>query len=284
MAGRNYERLDIYKFGEHLLLTEDLDPVYVALKDLGLDDGQLRRWLLAYWCFYSAGFASWASSMTGEQYWSAMFTAAKNVDPAPTGGRWPRGHERRHFRGDAALKAVGALRERYGQRPEAMVDYCAEGAPCFHTVMDRVREHVLFGPWIAFKVADMTDRVIGEHVDFTEKAVFMFKDPYKSAILLWRQTCNLPENAKPIDDKAVVHQVAQHVEKHFASYNAPPFYDRPVNLQEVETILCKWKSHMNGHYPLFNDIRDIRDGLMPWADHSDTAASFLKCMPEEVAP
>ena len=54
-----------------------------------------------------------------------------------------------------------------------------------------------------------------------------------------------------------------------------------MNIQEVETVLCKWKSHMNGHYPLWNDIHDVNTGLEPWAGRCSAARAFLAHMPKE---
>ena len=125
----------------------------------------------------------------------------------------------------------------------------------------------------------MVDRVIGAHVDFTHAAVFMFKDPVMAALMVWRNYHGLPDNARPKDRNAVIHEVVDHLTPMFQEFKAPPLYDRPVGLQEVETVLCKWKSHMNGHYPLFNDIIEIREGVEPWVDHSPLAAEFLGGMP-----
>ena len=33
----------------------------------------------------------------------------------------------------------------------------------------------------------------------------------------------------------------------FRDLPAPPGWDRPVALNEIETVLCKWKAHINGH-------------------------------------
>ena len=52
--------------------------------------------------------------------------------------------------------------------------------------------------------------------------------------------------------------------KALGTYQAPPQMDRPINIQEVETILCKWKSHLNGHYPTGNDIAEVRHGLVKY--------------------
>ena len=53
-----------------------------------------------------------------------------------------------------------------------------------------------------------------------------------------------------------------------------------MNVQEVETILCKWKSHMGGHYPLGNDLHEIREGMTPWTENCFTAWTFLHFFPK----
>lgn len=283
---RDYDRLDIVRFGAHLLETGDLDPVYIALDRMEMDQPQLHRWLLAYWCLYHCGAASWLSEQKESRFWEALHDAAHNQVPAPTGGRWPRGHERRHFRGAQGIAAVRDLRDRYGAQPEQMVSYVMSGdygetirAP-FSLVAERAKEHRGFGDWMAFKICDMADRVLGYDVDFSEADVFMFKDPKEAAIRLWRHHNNFSEEIKPRDEMAVIRLVVAWLQERLGHHMAPPRRDRRVNLQELETVLCKWKSHMNGHYPLFNDIDEIRAGLLPWSLHSDTARAMLHAMPQ----
>jgi hypothetical protein len=215
----------------------------------------------------------------GNHYWTAMMTAAINETPSPTGDRWPRGRERRHFRGKQGINAMSDLEYRYKTHPEYMVENIIEAAPDYKVLTDQVQTHRGFGPWIGFKVADMIDRCLGIHVDFTEAAVFMFDDPVKAALMVWLDYHKLPPGSKPKDRKAAIGEVVQHLAIAFEDFKAPPLYDRLVDLQEVETVLCKWKSHMNGHYPLNNDIIEIREGLEPWTAHSELAAEFLKGMP-----
>lgn len=286
---RNYEKLSIGVFGAHLLGTNDLDPVYVALRRMNLPQAQLHRWLLAYWCCYSTGAASYLSEFEGREFFEMLNHAAENVRPTPFGERWPRGHERRHWRGAQATSCVEYLINRYDERPEDMAAYCAGEGGTFQEVSKRVQEHRLFGPWIGFKVADMTDRVLGKPVSFDNAAVFMFKDPYKAALMQYELNQDIPLITDPSgsvvcqrgdDLPMIVDHVASFLINQFSGCDAPPLGDRKVNTQEVETILCKWKSHMNGHYPLFNDINEIRSGCAPWAKHSKTAEAFLAAMPE----
>lgn len=283
MGRRDYDRLDIETFGRQLIKSGDLDPVYVALHGAGFSPDLLARWLIAYWCLYHCGAASYIAEHEGREFWKPLMDAASNEAPAPTGGRWPRGHERRHFRGQQGIRAVSELQGRYLSSPEQMVQRITRGGLhrplTFEEVATAVREHRGFGPWIAFKVADMVDRVLGMEVDFTEAAVSMFKDPVKAALMLWRQKTGAPEIARPKDQASTIHEVVNYLTVTFGDLKAPPLRDRPVGLQEVETVLCKWKSHMNGHYPLWNDIDEINRGLAEWAPHSRVAQQFASAMP-----
>lgn len=277
-----YPRLSIQEFGSSLLDSGDLDPVYVALHRCGWSRPHQCRWLVAYWCFYNCGVASWLSEREGPEFWAVMMKAARNDELSPPGERWPRGRERRHFRGAAGISAVAQLAQAYSEHPERMVDLICEYAPDFKDVTGKVMEHPLFGPWIAFKVADMIERVLGVHVDFTEAAVFMFKDPVKAAVMYWNQ-----QNYHELEDQpgppfirnVIIPEVVSELTCYFAHVKAPPRNDRPVGLQEVETVLCKWKSHMHGHYPPGLDTREIRESLTLWAPHSWAASNFLRAMP-----
>lgn len=296
---RSYHRLDIETFGRQLITSGDLDPVYIALSGMEMDDeAQRNRWLLAYWCLYHVGAACHLSELEGPEFWDGLTAAAVNdVDrrPTPLGGRWPRGSERRHWRGVQALLAVEALRERYGNTPEAMVPALASfslqdgryaGNPLdqlpFALVAERAQQHRSFGPWISFKIADMIDRLGIAPVSFDNAAVFMFDDPRKAALNLARLKGGLHEGTRFRDEERTIDQVVAYLQDHFKDLTAPPLHERPVGLQEVETVLCKWKSHMNGHYPLNNDIDEINEGLQEWREVSVTARAFLHAMPERM--
>lgn len=293
---RTYPRLGVVEFGRRTIEAGDLDPIYNALVALQLDSKTLNRWLLAYWCLYHAGVSSFlAEQPTSAAFWTHLQAAAMNHEqiPAPIGGRWPRGHERRHWRGANAIKSYTALAERYRDEPEAMATYCATGDlhgqlsfatnETFASVTKRAQEHVAFGPWIGFKVADMAERVMGVPVQFGLEEVFLFDSPREAALLLWKQ--RNPDQAEveagPRETQARVWSTVQHLLGEFDDLEAPPLGDRPIGVQEVETVLCKWKSHLSGHYPLNNDVREIRAGLAPWAERSPLARRFLDAMPKE---
>ena len=172
---------------------------------------------------------------------------------------------------------------------EAVSPSSGSGSEAFHLVAKRVQTHRGFGPWISFKIGDMLERVVGHDIDFDDAAVFMFKDPVKGAGLVsnWiaqgEQTkfdtqLLLGEIDRPVTVEDIG-QATKYLYEKLGHLTAPPnaVRTRPVGLQEVETVLCKWKSHLRGHYPLHNDTHEIREGLDPlWGD---TAVRFKQAMP-----
>lgn len=256
MATRNYERLGYKAFGRDLLDTFDLDPIYPMLALSTIDANTLKRWLLAYWCYYAAGPSSWVAEQ--KDFYAAMLEGM---------AYFPRGHERRHFRGHTAVNAINGLKQ-FG-KPEAVVD-----AMTMHKSVKDVRQAVQqfwgFGPWISWKIADMAERVLNYDVDFSNTNLYIFKDPVKGAALVMfgdqEHAITEEELGVVIDKTLAMHR------KHLA----PPYLDRRLNVQEVETILCKWKSHMNGHYSLGTDSFEIAEGLKDWGDLASDMYKNLK--------
>lgn len=270
----------IQEFGAALIKMRDLDPVYVGLVGAGLPEDQLKRWLLAYWCFYHAGAASWLSEQEKSRYWIWMAIAAENREGAAdlAGGklplkedRWPRATERRHFRGEKCVDAVRSLTLRSPGRPEKLVDDLVAGGDLTDAVvMQRVQLWPLFGPWIAFKAADMLERCLGVRVLFDPNLGLMYREP-RAGIDLALTELDAPMSAEDFY-RGLLYW--------FAGFGpAPPAGTRPVGPQEVETILCKWKSMRGGHYWVGKDVREVRAALAGWGE---TADRVLAAMPAEV--
>lgn len=296
-------KMGVREFGDALIQSKDLDPTYVGLHGMfishKMDTAQLYRWLLAYWCFYHVGAASFLSEKTGTLYWDFMLEAAINENsPAAWGcpdGRWPRAAERRHFRGQKCVDAVKWLRGYYAkcpQHPEEVVTRLIQYSLPTHMTDQNVLEHVLtartektvmklvqewpmFGPWIAFKAADMLERCAGVPVHFDADAILMYEEPRKALKLL-------ADGGDPvlgfIQSKTETEWYSNLL-TYFSSRRAPPAMDRFCGPQEVETVLCKFKSYMGGHYHVGKDIHDHRGALVGWGP---TAELMLKHMPEEV--
>lgn len=245
--------LSIYEFGERLLETEDLDPVYCGLTRANLPRDQLFRWLLAYWCFYHVGSSSLLSEEVGTSYWDKMREAAINE-----GLKFPRGSERRHFRGQKCVDAIDAL------GLAIFSGFIRVGNSV--AIMKEVQTWPMFGPWIAFKAADMIDRCVTP-IEFDQNLGLMYKEPRAALQIL------VDQEGLTLEDHWGM------LLEHFAKFKAPPGYDRPCSAQEVESVLCKWKSYFGGHYWVGKDIKEQRKALVGWGE---TADNILAHYPKEV--
>lgn len=230
-------------FGRQLIETNDLDPVYVVLHHADLPKTVLRKWLLSYWCFYHSGTASWISEQS--DYWSAMMTAARSKE-------YPRCPERRHFRGKNAEKSVEWL------RGHSVYDLLSPltGTISVQEAMEYVQTWVGFGPWIAFKVADMVERLGLCKVRFDDAAMFLFDSPQEGAERLLEYT-----GIKTVQPQDAGKWAVSWLTKELSKLKAPPRYERLVNAQEIETVLCKWNSHAKGHYEIGEDIEALHKSL-----------------------
>ena len=269
--------MGIQEFGDRLLESRDLDPLYCGLYSARLPRPQLARYLLSYWTFYHVGSAAWMSALSGDTYWHAMRASAVNeTSPRDLGlpsDRWPRGAERRHFRGAKCVAAVDWLRCQVTD-PMVAMDWLSREATAAG-VMRLVQGWPLFGPWISFKVADMMERVWGSRVEFPYSALLLYDEP-RAALTLMSQGVGVP-GGTPRDQP--LEWYLDKVSQYFAPRPAPPG-GRRCGPQEVETIMCKFKSYAGGHYHIGKDIRDHRAALVGWGD---TADKLLAYYPQEVA-
>lgn len=294
-------KMGIQEFGDALIRTRDLDPVYVGLVGAKLDKPQLARWLLAYWCFYHVGAASCLSELTGNDYWLWMINAAANVNGpfAMKMGpdlRWPRAPERRHFRGEKCVHAVEWLRAQSIGVPEAPVMSLTRtslepddgigpvtGRMATLTekdIMSRVQEWPMFGPWVAFKAADMMERVWGLPVAFDRNLGLMYEEPRAAlTMMLSNRVANVEVPGTRLDETWYYNRLLTYFSPRVAPPEGTGPRERACGPQEVETILCKWKSHMGGHYWVGKDVHEQRQALAGWGQ---TAERVLRAYPSEV--
>lgn len=261
-----YSPLDHIAFANNLFDTKDLDPVYVGLVRLELPPGKLAAWLLSYWCFYHSGVS--CKLAKSHNYWDDMIQFA-GMQAAP------RGTERRHFRGQKAVDAVYYLQRRY-QTPLNAIEDLVSGDQTFQDISQRVQQWPLFGPWIAFKVADMLERCAKVSVDFSNCELDMYSEPTKGALLIGILDVDLL-----LRPQSGVTEVCRYLQNVHGKRKAPPTYDRFVNIQEIETILCKFKAHWNGHYPLGKDTIEVCHALKGWGPLADKMRNSL---PDHVCP
>lgn len=264
------------EWGKRLIETQDHDPLYSGLYAWGGGEGgrdRLRRYLVAYWSCYSVGASHWISQHEGLDFWRWLHTAAQNeVGPDKIGAcdmeRWPRAHERRHWRGQKCVDSVNHMCAVYPD-PEAMVVELETlpGPVNLAAVELSVTRWPQFGPWIAFKAADMLERVMGTPVSFPDSITTFYRDPRKAGDMMMPLLgCESPQ------------QVTEVLLSAYSGMEVPGRPGRKVNVQEVETVMCKWKSARNGKYWIGLDTRDHREELERWGAHD-----LLACYPTPAA-
>ena len=241
--------MDIFSFGEQLLKINDLDPVYVLLWNVKFEPTKLKRWLLAYWCFYHMGTSSWIAH-TENGYWERFMTAAQSKE-------YPRCPERRHFRGDNAIKSTTYLKSRGIE--SLFVPLLRTREQTAEEAMKEVKQWVGFGPWISFKVIDMLERLGLSRITFDTETIFLFDSPKEGAERLYT------EFRKPVINTSIEAWAVEKILSKLGKRKAPPRYEREINGQEAETILCKWKSHTNGKYTVGEDVHSCRKSLLKFA-------------------
>ncbi len=257
-------KLDCYEFGQQLLETNDLDPIYVILHRAAFDRDHLHKWLLSYFCFYHCGTASWIVDQP--DYWDAMETAAGSKE-------WPRSAERRHFRGNNAVNSVAWLRDEGLDNLFDGLYYCK---PTAAAVMAQVKTWTGFGPWIAFKVADMLERLGLMPLTFEVDEAMYDGSPTQGAQLLWET-----EGSPDTEGQSVTAWAVGRILDELWPAKAPPRYERPINVQEAETICCKSHSATKGHYHVGKDIAEVRHGLMRFVE-CKTARALLQAGKKEL--
>lgn len=249
-------------WGRALIKTHDHDPLYTALwrynRQHG-DDFRLERFLIAYWMCYHVGASWWISNHNDpELFWELLLIAAKNeVSPqnvgAPerVGDRWPRAHERRHWRGEKAVNSVRWFAQNFPEPHN--IFRLLENVKTLQDVEDIVKPWPQFGPWIAFKMADMLERTrYSYRIEFPSNITTVYRDPLQGAVMMGRLYDREPQ------------EMSEYLTDALSDLAAPPKDDRPVGVQEVETVFCKWKSAFNGRYWLGCDTNEHRIQLEHW--------------------
>jgi hypothetical protein len=134
--------------------------------------------------FYDVGFSAAVSNRGAQSYWGEIERAARNEErpPHPTLERYPRGMERRHFRGTNCIKAVQQLAQKFPKPEDAVSSLLPKRGDM--AIMEKVKQWPMFGNWIAFKVVDMLERCAGVKCEISVDLVLMYEEPYKALEML----------------------------------------------------------------------------------------------------
>lgn len=215
---------DWRKFATTMFKLEDADPGYMLLARAEMDEAKKLRYILAWCTFYNPGLAARASDFQGAKFYEFL----RYVYPHAK-----RASERRHFRGQAGLKAMAQWQSLY-PKPEDMVLACF--ASSYMGVRKNMGHMAQMGDYFYWKLADIQDTVFHKPVDFTGCEKYMPKVPKQGADMIGDM-----ENTFELE--AIMAIVTNHIGK-----LDHPFTARKLALQESETVCCVFKQHVVGDY------------------------------------
>ena len=247
---------DWRKFATTLFKLEEADPGYMLLARAKLSDAQKLRYVLAWCTFYNPGLAAKASDYTGAKFYEYL----RNQYPTAQ-----RASERRHFRGQAGLKALAQWQALY-PHPEKMIEACF--GPTYMHVRKNMQHMAQMGDYFFWKLADIQDTVFHMPVDFTGCEKYMPKVPQQGAEII----AALEGDPRELGYSLVA--TMRGVTKHISKLDHK-FSDRKLALQEAETVCCVFKQHVVGDYKFgFRTAKAVKR-LRAMVDNTVTAEVLL---------
>lgn len=231
-------RSDWRGFAKELFKYEEADPGYMLLKRAELPYEQKLRYVLAWCTYYNPGIAAIASQYKGEQFYEylrSVYTVAQ------------RASERRHFRGQAGLKALDQWQQRF-PRPEDMIEACQ--GDTYLQVRKNMSDMAQMGDYFYWKLADIWDTVFDEPVDFTGCERYMPKVPKQGAEIIYDLELTQSGGYSRENNPNWMPRTIQCIEHNISKLDYPVKGGRKLALQEAETVCCVFKQHVHGDYRL----------------------------------
>ena len=247
------------QFAQYTILTDDLDPVYVALHKCGMPEDMLMRWCAAFVTYYHMGTACQVCTLQGDEFWTELWN---RYDSAP------RASERRHFRGEAGKKALRSWINTYGT-PERFFQDCMQ--PSFMKLLQKGIPQI--GHYFTWKCMDLREAVFGYDVDWTESEYHMVALPMQGLDILFPE---LAGNRKANYAEALLRVVSE-----INHLDAPPRYVRRCGVAEAETIACMAKAYYGNKKPIGKDILEKRADLAGFGEIADHILQYMPVDPTD---
>jgi len=234
-------KMDIFSFVQAKLKIDDVEPMYTAITRCKLPLITRQRLCFAEGLADHLGLA--ARMAEAGNFWLGV------KDFILQGQR---GGARRHFRGAKALEALAVMERRFPHVSEFFMQMPSD----FFKAREYIMSTPQFGPFSAFKLADMAERTCKTTVDFSDVGLRDFsKFPQRGAALAAEYL------GTTVD---VLYTKMLHYKWDTL---APPAFDRPLNAQELETMFCNY-GHSKWHPPGYEgqELRKLLAGYGPLAE------------------
>lgn len=257
---------DFAKFGRHLMESEDIDPLYPVLRHLQQDmDEEQALW-------HSFLYVAWYNLPSATAAFARYPTPRAGVVDLANEG-WPTGVERRNHRGVsfalarhlqsylAATKRGQARWYREGVGTHQVTDTQAllAGLPKdrfsnqwnWHIVNERLQMLYGNGRWAAYKHCEVLRRVNGMPLEAPDMGHQFSSGPRQGLATLYGDLEGQTSAVIAELDRRGLDLQKRLVRRGLV-----------VDIEELETILCNWKSLLKGKYYVGHDIDELQEQIM----------------------
>lgn len=232
------------QFGDRMMRLSDHDFSHVVMANAPWTQEETERVFLAYRWFMHVGTACWLASVADiEQFWQRLESEYDTL---------PRKIDRHQTRGARGWQTINYARQISSEPSEILDVWYPTGssfAYCYHELI-KVPD---WGPSNVWHGYDMAERVLRWRnlpgVTLKESEDYMYDYPWE---VLREYTDE--EYPKSVD-------VARRMLDEFAYLPAPPFGDRSINMQELETILCRFRKYRKNRYEFGKDKATVIKNL-----------------------
>lgn len=252
-----------------MIETNDLDPVYNglagAIANNSISTVDFSNFLVSFSLLYSMEESCKIvhQSIRPDQFWDYLIENYPNMK---------RGKARRYFRGEQGMTCLLYLKDNYRNPSEfisAMYD------PDYANVVKNFSSVPAFGNYHTWKWLDFFERVINMECNITldYACKVLPSEPVKGAKLVSEEVWPGEE----FDLKRTLSYMISECNK--IGLMAPPYKDRPINVQEIETCLCGIVHMYKG---LQNDYigKDLKEKYHEVYNVGESAKWLICHMPE----
>lgn len=249
------------------IVTGDSDPVYWAIArakgDIAFGPQWATRFCVAMLAYYHTGVAFQAAEISnGDEFWNYLTEGF---------AKFPRGSERRHFRGANGAVALATMRN-WAPDPHDFFTKFTSDRTDYWMIRNKCEKHLIqFGPYFQLKVCDYMDRCLDLPIaSFAGLNKNLPTEPSRALEVMFpgvHPTDSFLTLCKRIDSACIV---------------AAPDFKRAAGPAEVETSLCGWKTTKFSGNWMGADIADKRAALTGFLPGNHRAEMFASMMPPHV--
>jgi len=243
---------DYLKFSHKMLETKDIDPVYPVLQELnkGLMMDEQEFWL-------SFLYVAWYNLPVGLTAYTKCPEPDLRILPK-IDWSWPTGIERRANRGgkvvfhiESYLKTVAEYGDQYVFYTKDL-DFSKQADPeqNWRIINTRLQTLHLNGRWAAYKHCEILRRVHGLPILAPDMGNAFSSGPRQGLALFYGEVeGNSPAAIELLDEQAL------DLQARMAKWGVE------VDIEELETLMCNWKSLVNGKYYIGHDIDELLEQM-----------------------